>query len=356
MPRVTVLMPVYNGERFIAEAAESVLSQTYGAFELLVVDDGSTDGTRDVLASVKDPRLIVVHNEANVGLARTLNRGLSLARGEYVAHHDADDVSEPMRLIHQVSHLDADSSIALVGSDYTKIDEASAWLGDRSLPVEPAHIAWALAFYCPIVHSAVTYRRRVVLDVGGYDVRYAYSPDYDLWSRLAANHRLASVRLPLVRYRIRHDSLTATIGESSGEGRRVAVRNATALLAFSGRTLPDAAEHQAMHGVVTGTEVPEDGASIAVAFERILHMLDAFCLHPVFSAAETLAVRADVRLALSRRLVDCIDRFDAATFARLRSLVSGDDPWFAILAALPLQQSARVFWKTAMAQWTERHR
>jgi GT2 family glycosyltransferase len=346
-------MPVYNAARFVSEAIDSVLSQTWENFELVVVNDGSTDGTRDVLASVKDARLIVVDNETNLGLARTLNRGLSIARGEYVAHHDADDVSEPMRLVHQVAHLDADASVALVGSEYSKVDEAGEWIGDRTLPSVPAHIAWALAFYCPIVHSAVTYRRRVVLDAGGYDVRYAYAPDYDLWSRLAASYRLAAVRLPLVRYRVRHDSLTSTIGETSGEGRHIAVRNATALLAFSGRTLPDPAEHHVMYSVVTGSEIPDDSAAIVVAFERILDMLDAFCLHPVFAASETLAVRAEVRLMLSRRLVDWIDRFDDATFARLRARVS-DDPWLSLLADLPLQQSAQVIWKTAMARWAGR--
>ena len=128
-PRVTVLMTVYNGAAYVRSAVDSVLAQTYADFELLVIDDASTDGSGDVVRAVGDARIRVVPNAANLGLTTSLNTGLALARGELVARHDADDLSRPERLATQVALLDTRPEVSLVGSWYQKIDPAGESLG-----------------------------------------------------------------------------------------------------------------------------------------------------------------------------------------------------------------------------------
>lgn len=323
MARVTVLMPVYNGERFLREAVESVFAQTFTDFELLVVDDGSADETPRILEAIADPRLRVVRNETNRGVGFSLNRGLALATGEYVAQHDADDVSDRMRLACQVAHLDAHPDLALVASWYRKIDEAGRALGDRELPTTPAHIAWTLLLFCPFVHSTVIYRRPAVLDVGGYDASLVYAHDYELWSRLCARYRAACLPLHLLAYRVSRASLTATIGAVSDEGGHVALRNAARLLEAAGRPAPTLEQHRAMFELYSGTRVPDSPAAIETAFHNLVGLIDVFCAHGGVGAAEALEVRASVRATLRHRLVDAMDRLDDQTFARLRRLVGG---------------------------------
>src|SRR5690606_37374672 len=129
MPRVTVLLAVHNGERYIQEAIDSILAQTFGDFELLIVNDGSTDATRDLVLSYSDDRIRLVDNDHNIGLPKSLNRGLRLAKGRYIARLDADDISEPDRLAAQVSFLQANPDVAMVGSWYRKIDGEGNTLG-----------------------------------------------------------------------------------------------------------------------------------------------------------------------------------------------------------------------------------
>jgi hypothetical protein len=272
-PRVTVLMTVFNGERHLREAIDSVIGQTFGDFELLVVDDGSTDGTAALLDAVSDPRVRVTRNDENLGLTPSLNRGLALARGALVARHDADDVSEPERLARQVAFLDANPEVALVGAWYRKIDDAGASLGERTLPMDHDRIRLALNFYCPFVHSAAAFRASVVREMGGYDEAFVYAQDYDLWSRLAVAHRVANVGEPLVRYRVGATTLTATIGDQSGEVPRIAARNLAAL----GVAAPSAAEQAAMGALVRGDASAVAPSEFAVALDGVLTVLDRLC-------------------------------------------------------------------------------
>jgi glycosyltransferase involved in cell wall biosynthesis len=181
-PRVSVVMAAYDAERFIAQAVESILQQTLRSWELIVVDDGSTDGTRAILAAYADPRVRVYSNESNLGQTASLNRGIGLARGEFIARMDADDVSEPERLERQVAFLDRNPDIALAGSQYTQIDELGRTVPGARLPLQDAELRWAMLFYCPFVHAAVMFRRSPVVEtVGVYDEALSYSMDFDLW-------------------------------------------------------------------------------------------------------------------------------------------------------------------------------
>jgi glycosyltransferase involved in cell wall biosynthesis len=163
MPKVTMLMSVYNGARFLREAIESILGQTFRDFEFLIVDDGSTDDSREMILSYCDPRVRLVINDRNVGLPRSLNRGLDLAQGEYVARQDADDISESARLAKQVAFLDSYHDVALLGTWYRKIDEGGRIIGDRQLPCDHVRIRWCQLFFCPFVHTAIMLRKSPVL-------------------------------------------------------------------------------------------------------------------------------------------------------------------------------------------------
>jgi len=209
-PPVTVLMAVHDEERFVGAAVRSILAQTFDAFEFVVVDDGSHDRSREVLGSFADPRLRVVDNPENLGLTRSLNRGLARARGAYVARFDANDVARPDRLARQVAFLDANPDVVAVGSRARQIrpNGAVARGNPIAAPLTRDGIDWALMFYSPLVHPATAFRRSVVEDLGGYDERFTSAQDADLWSRLAAVGRLANLPEALIDLRIVPSSIS----------------------------------------------------------------------------------------------------------------------------------------------------
>ncbi len=186
MPRVTVLLSVHNGERHLREAVDSILRQSFGDFEFLILDDGSTDTTPDILRSYDDRRIRLIDNGTNLGLTRSLNRGIRAAAGEFLARQDADDVSAPERLDKQVSFLDAHRDVD-DGGDLVHEDRRHRTAAGRSKPAsDSTDLRWSLLFYCPFVHSAVMFRLDTVRSrVGLYDETIRYAQDHDLWSRMA---------------------------------------------------------------------------------------------------------------------------------------------------------------------------
>jgi glycosyltransferase involved in cell wall biosynthesis len=143
-PRVSIVMAVFNGERYVGAAIESLLRQTSEDFEVLVIDDGSLDRTREIVGSYTDPRVRLVIQDRNRGLASSLNHGLHLARGEFIARQDADDESEPLRLETQVAFLEASTNVVLAGSWYRSIDHDGRLTGNHKLPETSAAIRWAM--------------------------------------------------------------------------------------------------------------------------------------------------------------------------------------------------------------------
>lgn len=218
-------MAVYNGERYLREAINSILDQTFRDFEFVIIDDGSSDGTQDILRSYDDPRIQVLVNERNIGLTRSLNRGLKRARGEFIARQDADDISEPKRFERQVAFLDAQPEVALLGTSYTLMHPQGTCHERIRLPCDHLELCWELFIYCPFVHSAVMIRREPLFNhVGLYDEKYAYSQDYDLWCRIADCLRVANLSEFLVRYRMHPGSMTSTYSHANSEfrGQRLA--------------------------------------------------------------------------------------------------------------------------------------
>ncbi len=198
-PRVSVLCSVHNGEAYLEESLQSILDQTFEDFELLVMDDGSSDSTPTLLEKMvkADPRIQILRQETQ-GLTRTLNTLLEKARGEYVARQDDDDISWPERLERQVRFLDENPRCVAVGSRYVSIDEKGRRIARSRVPVSDAAIKRALVTHNVIAHSSAMYRREEVLAEGGYDTTYRTAQDYDLWCRLALTHELANLKTPLL--------------------------------------------------------------------------------------------------------------------------------------------------------------
>jgi glycosyltransferase involved in cell wall biosynthesis len=229
-PAVTVLMAVYNGQAHLREAVKSILGQTFPDLEFVIVDDGSTDGTADILDTFADKRIRRLRNERNVGLSESLNRGLDEARAGLVARQDADDISEPVRIERLVAFMDTHPNYALIGSAYRTIDAEGRSVADRSLPCDPLTLRWHLLFYCPFVHGSVMFRRSAVDELNRYDTSLAYSMDRDLWSRLALRRPIGNLPDVLFRYRVSDVSLTATYGGVRAESATVTTRNRRRLL------------------------------------------------------------------------------------------------------------------------------
>jgi hypothetical protein len=210
-PRVSVVMPVFNGEKYLAEAVESVLGQTFQDLELVAVDDGSRDGSRGILEGFAqaDRRVRLVVNEQNLGLAGALNRGCAGARAPYIARLDADDVAIPDRLSRQVEFLDAHPSVAAVGGSLITMDASGRRISTRRFPTKNRAIQSTLLRYNCFSHPSMTIRRAALEAVGGY--RFRWGEDYDLWLRLAERFELANLPEPMVLHRLHleHESVRA---------------------------------------------------------------------------------------------------------------------------------------------------
>jgi hypothetical protein len=231
MSGVSVLLPVYNGAGYLRPAIDSVLAQTHRDFELLVLDNASSDGSPEIAEAYRDARVRVLRNGTNLGLAGSLNRGLAQARFPLVARQDADDVSQPDRLARQVDFLWRHPDVALVGAQGWEIDEGGRRVGVIDKPCDSPAIAWTMLFDNAFVHTSVLFRREVVVTLGGYDQAYVYPEDFDLWSRLLVTHRAANLPDRLVSCRQHAASMTQTVQAGHlQQGLDVMARNQSAWL------------------------------------------------------------------------------------------------------------------------------
>ncbi len=200
-PEITVLMPVYNGERFLADAIESILRQSRRDFELLVLDNGSTDGSASIAGAYADPRIRILRNESNLGLVKSRNLGIREARGKYVAFLDCDDIALPHRLRIQHEFLENNPEFALVGSGILLIDERGEFSGRFSrFEASPDAIAPILLFDNYFAQSAVMARREALADEP-YREEYPCAEDYDLFTRIASRYRTWNIPEVLTLYR-----------------------------------------------------------------------------------------------------------------------------------------------------------
>lgn len=200
-PKVTVLMPVYNGEEHLREAIESILNQTFANFEFLIINDGSTDSSASIIESYKDKRIRLINNEENLKLIRTLNKGLELAKGEYIARMDCDDISLPHRLEKQVAFMEANRDVGILGSAML------AFSTNQTIAVYTPEIfeeiKIELIFACPMIHPSVLMRCSVLKEHGlRYDINYTHAEDYKLWSEAVKHVKLHNLNDILIKYRL----------------------------------------------------------------------------------------------------------------------------------------------------------
>lgn len=208
-PAVSIVMPVRDGERFLQIAIDSVLAQSFTDFELIVIDDGSTDSTPAILAEAarRDSR-IVVASKGPVGIVVALNLGLNMARSPLIARLDADDIAPPRRLARQVETMQRDPALGLLGGFAEVIDESGRTLGTRKPPVSHEALLAALARDNPFIGSTVMYRTDIARAVGGYRAAIDLAEDSDLWLRMAERTRIANLPETLVLYRVHRESQT----------------------------------------------------------------------------------------------------------------------------------------------------
>jgi glycosyltransferase involved in cell wall biosynthesis/GT2 family glycosyltransferase len=201
-PLVSVLLAVANGERYLRPALESILRQTVSDLELLVVDDGSTDATPAILASLDDPRLRVFRNDERLGLATSLNHGLDEARGRFVARLDADDVAMPRRLERQLARIQRTPGTVMLGTSVCALENGSPGTV-HAMPATPVAVSWHLLFSSPFFHPTVLLECEA-LERGGlrYDPNFLESEDYDLWTRVLGDGEGANLAEALVLYRV----------------------------------------------------------------------------------------------------------------------------------------------------------
>ena len=207
-PAVSILLAVYNGEPFLKEALDSIFAQSFGDFELIVVDDASTDGTRTILASYDDVRLECLRNEENVGQTRSLNRALRVARGALIARHDADDISHPDRLRRQVEVMEERPQLTLLGTAYERIDRQARVLDVVRPPATNASLQKRLEQGNIFCHGSVMMRRDLLEKVGGYNEDFSVTQDYDLWLRFAEHGELANLPQALYQFRFNGASVS----------------------------------------------------------------------------------------------------------------------------------------------------
>jgi len=201
---LTVLMPVYNAERFLREAIDSILAQSLQHFEFLIIDDGSTDSRVEIIRSYTDSRIRFIQNEKNLGISATLNKGIELSKTELIARMEADDISYPNRLEKQYEYFLTHPDCALLSTWAREISETGETI--KTEKFGSTYYYYILNFDCWIYHPTVMYKKSKVLEVGGYSVPYC--EDFDLWWKLSRKFEMDNLAEALLDYRSTKESLS----------------------------------------------------------------------------------------------------------------------------------------------------
>lgn len=297
-PRLSVLMCVYNGDQFIEEAVQSILVQTYSSFEFIIVNDGSTDRSAEILSSFGDPRMKIINNEVNRGLIRSLNIGLDAARGELIARMDADDISDPRRFEKQVAFFDNNSDVGVCGTWLKIIGEDDLY----TFPVSHDEIKVALLEYNPIAHPSVMFRTKVLKLSGSYyDIQFPGAEDYELWTRAIFTTRFANIGETLLLYRKHGNQVTQNKKEEvNGTSQKIKINLLKAL------EIDPSEREIVVHSFLFNGQFQEFRST------SILKEADEW-MYKIFLANRRLK-QFDERLFLktwqSKLFVTCIDRYD----------------------------------------------
>ena len=208
---LVVIMPVYNANKYVGKAIESILNQTFFRFQLIIINDGSSDDTSSILSYYQknDRRIKVITNSKNIGLTRSLNRGINMTESDLVARMDSDDVSLPERFRAQVDFLTNHNNYAMVGVAWKEMtSDLKKTIRVMRPPVSYAEIKKKILIKNTFCHSAVMMRRKLLASVGGYDTKDLYSQDYDLWLRLISSYKVSNIKDVLHLRRIHNENLS----------------------------------------------------------------------------------------------------------------------------------------------------
>lgn len=236
-------MAVYNGETYLRLAVDSILAQTFTDFEFIIIDDGSTDNTATILDSYNDERIVRIKNETNLGLVETLNKGLKLARGKYIARMDADDIARPQRLELQVKYLESHPEIGLLGTRYRIIDDEGNNVFDTVspppfIPGTVTTLNWMILWETAVQHPTAMMRRELIEahDLR-YDAHYFTAEDYDLWTRIHRLSGVARIDEDCLQYRVNPEGISSTKRRKQLETHfQITYRE---VCAYMGETLPE---------------------------------------------------------------------------------------------------------------------
>lgn len=316
---ISVLMPAYNAEKYIAESVESVLMQDYENFELLIADDGSIDATVDIIQQFKDSRIRLIQNEKNIGLTRTLNKLLDLAKGEYIARLDSDDIAIPGRFRSQIESMESDADLVLLGANAIFIDESSAVINNGRPYISPERdlsdvaIRWLMLFpenY--FIHSSVMLRATVLKDNGlRYDLTQR-AEDVDMWARVAEFGKMKILSKPLVKYRILDGSFTSKNWKLQLKSARYWAQK----------------KREVLLGALTGEYSDNDMILIA----RLFHSYRS----EIIEKDDEMVIRRDLYTKLCRALIKSILLEPSALCQFKKSVkIIGDAPISDVFSAIP---------------------
>ncbi|MFW5887057.1 MAG: glycosyltransferase family 2 protein [Bacteroidota bacterium] len=230
-PELSVVMAVYNGERFLKQAIESVLNQTFKNFEFIIVNDGSTDKSKEIINSYPDPRIVLI-NQSNKGLANSLNIGIDRAKTEFIARMDADDICMKNRFQCQLEVLGNDKNLIAVGSNAIEITENGKYIFTSNQITEPKLIHQKLEDslkagkpWMPFYHSSTLFRKAVCMKAGGYDSRLRYTEDVVLFNKMSKYGFFINIEEPLIRYRIVKNSMSTRVRKDMPRFRKLVVQS-----------------------------------------------------------------------------------------------------------------------------------
>ena len=279
-PTVTVLMSVFNEQTYLRAAIESILNQTFSDFEFLIIDDGSKEPIENLIAEYKDGRIRSFRHE-NMGLARSLNEGLRLASGTYIARMDGDDVCRSDRLELQIRQMAAHPQIDLLGSFFDIVDENGKLIETKELIRDPIYRLWRLQFHNNYGHGTVILNKQSVIDAGMYDETLLYAQDYDLWSRISRKDNTGMIPEVLYHYRLVQQSGQASVRNYDAQlAAAINISNRNLQACNPSLSEAECVEIRALYWKFQIEDVTVDGLKVFPA------TLDGFCRRFNISAAD----------------------------------------------------------------------
>lgn len=206
-PLVSVIMPVYNGEKYVRDSIQSILNQTFHDFEFIIINDGSTDGTHEIINSIVDNRIIYIINPENIGIVNTLNKALLLANGKYISRTDADDLASSDKLMKQVDYMESNPEVGVVGTFYQIIDRNGIKKEKITLPGSSNEIALCIKFMNPFCNST-TLTRASIMKKYGYTKDYEYCEDFWLWKQILDESKGVNLSIYSLQYRVHGNNVS----------------------------------------------------------------------------------------------------------------------------------------------------